>query len=1281
MRELGSRGTPAARGGGFGGGRLGRPESPVDPEDGPVERFAWELRQLRERAGGPSYRVLAKRAHYAASTLADAAKGHRLPTLDVALAYARACGAPPQEWETRWRATEAALRDADREREERQGRGPYPGLAAFGVEDAPWFFGRSGLIKQLVEQVACAPLVAVSGVSGSGKSSLLRAGLLPALEPHWHPIFLTPGDHPLESLAAAIAALANSTISVDGGSGPDREPATLAGRLVRRLAEDATALELALATWLASRPGEEQVVLVIDQFEEVFTLCEREAERDALLSAVAQLVCARPARIRVVLGIRADFYAHCFAHPGLVAALRTGVQLPVGLPTSAELREILVEPAARRGVSIDADLLEAVLADAADQPGALPLVAHVMREIWRCRKGGTLRLADYRACGGVSGAVALTAERVHSQASSVQQVAIRALFLRLTAIGDGTEDTRRRVTLDELDGLELGVLLQDLVAARLIVTGDCTVEVAHEAVIRAWPRLRRWLSDDRDALRVHHRLTAAARNWHELGRDVEALYRGVQFTVAREWADAHPKALNNQEADFLRASAAAAHQRTRRTRQLMAALSVLLAMALIATAIAVKKTTAADTQRRLATSRELAARADQLSEQRPEAAMILALKGYRQAPTIEARGSLLSAHARYNANQLTGHTQPVESSDFAPDGRTLATASFDHTVKLWDARSHRLLATLTGHTDVVNTVAYSPDGRTLATASNDRSVKLWDARSHRLLATLTGHTNMAEAVAFSPDGRTLASAGSDRTVRLWDARTYQERAVLTGHTDAVLRLAFSPDGHMLATADSGRTTRLWDTSTHKSLAVLAGRTGAVTTVAFSPDGRTLATAGNDDSVKLWDVRSRRLLATLKGHTRKVQEVTFSPNGHTLASASIDGTVRIWRPQTGKALATLTVKQPVYAVAFSPDGRTLATSGQDSTARLWNVASHRPVATLSGRTGAIASPASFTDLPAVLTVDYDNQMARWSTTTPRSHPAPIRPPEPVTGSVASSDGQMLAAAGEDRAIRVWNLTTGRHTTTLAGATDTVRQLAITPDGSTLAASSNDGTIRVWDVATRRTTTVLRDARTVVALSISPDGRTLASVSTDGTTRLWTVRPGETGTPLPGPKDANMALAFSPDGRTLAVGNTDNSVRLWDVTTHRTTATLATNAGFVRAVAFSPRGSTLATTNTDGTVRLWDTRATRLQATLTGPTMQGIPTVRFSPDGRTLATFGPHDAARVWTTDANQKSSNANYVGRVWRTDVDYVATRVCRLSAEHDWARLIPDQPVEDLCPS
>ncbi|MEU7109759.1 hypothetical protein ABZ951_32660 [Streptomyces sp. NPDC046215] len=1193
-----------------------------------MQRFAFELRKLRREAGSPTYRVMADGTGYSIAALARAAAGETLPSLPLALAYVKACGGDLAEWERRWhtfRDEEAAQPPEDEESADP----PYRGLARFEPGDHARFFGRTRLSDQLTAMAKAFRCVMVLGPSGSGKSSLLRAGLIPRLQntkdPAQRPAAIrifTPGPRPVRD---------HEKLFIPAGGGGD--------------------------TWL-----------VVDQFEEIFTLCQEVAQRREFIGL---LLSARDPRrrLRVVVGVRADFYARCLEYEGLATVLGEA-SLPVGPMTPDELREVIVKPAAAEGLIVERTLTARLIEEVGEERGGLPLLSHTLLETWRRRRGRTLTLDGYEAAGGIHHAIAQSAEDLYTHLTPPQTETARRILLRLITPGEGTTpDTRRPIDRAELTTTETttdlapDAVLQRLAAARLVTLDDDTVDLAHEALITAWPRLRGWIEDNRERMRRHRRLTDAARNWQDRRRDRGALLRGTALAEAQDafHTPARQTELSVLERDLLHQSIRAAQRRTRRSRQFMAALSVLMVLAVTATAVAVRKSSVADSQQRLALSRQLADRALRLSGARPEAAMLLALSGYRQAPTTEARGGLLSAYARFYANQFTGHSQPVSSTAFSRDGRTLATAGLDHSIKLWDTRSHRLLTTLNGHTDLVNTVAFSSDGHTLASAGNDRSIKLWDTRSHRLLATLTGHTNTAEDVAFSPNGQELASAASDRTVRLWNLRTHREHTVLTGHTDGVMRLAYSPDGRTLASADMSRTTRLWNTSTHKPAAVLAGDTGAINAVAFAPDGHTLATASTDHRIKLWNVRSYRLLTTMAGHSDEIQELTFSSDGRILASASLDGTLRLWRPQARSPLATLTVAQPVYALALSPDGHTLASTGKDSTALLWNVATRRPT-TLTGRTSTTTADVSFADHHSYLTVDHDNLVTRWSTTPPLTDPPPLRRPQSVKAMVASENGRALATVGNDGVIRVWNLMTGKLTATLpqAAIAATPWRLSMTPDGHTLAVTGNDGTIRVWAVGVQQPTAVLHTPDSVLGLALRPDGRALAAVSADGTARLWTLGSQRAGIPLPGPKDATRILSFSPDGRTLAVGNTGNSVRLWDAATRRVTATLTTNDGLTRAMAFSPDSSTLATKAIDNTIRLWSTRTTRLRAALTGS--EDGNSIRFSPDGHALATITPNSTAHVWSTDA------------------EYVATRVCHLSKAHHWSRLLPDQPVQDLCP-
>ncbi|SOF02468.1 WD40 repeat [Streptomyces sp. OV198] len=1204
----------------------GRPESPLDPSEGPAAGFAAELRQLRAAAGSPSYRVMAQRTGQGASTLSQAAAGERLPTLTVVLAYVKACDGDVAEWEERWRrAAEEAAATGDRDDD---AAAPYRGLARFEPGDRDLFFGRDALVDQLAAHMRTHRLVAVVGASGSGKSSLLRAGLIPALQTPAAPDrrlaalrILTPGPHPLATHAGAVTP--------------------------REAAEGDT-------------------VVVVDQLEELYTLCQDPVERSAFVDLLMTAV--RPdSRLRVVIAVRADFFGRCAEHHLLAEALRQATLL-VGPMSPAELREAIVKPAAVAGLIVERELTAQIIDDVADEPGGLPLLSHALLETWRRRKGRALTVEMYEATGGIHGAIAKSAEQVYSTFSDAEAEAARRILLRLITPGDGVPDTRRPTNSAELDNgsPEARHVLSQLVRTRLLTLDGDIVDLAHEALITAWPRYRAWIEEDRERLRLHRKLTEAAQTWDELNRDPGALYRGSRLAAVLDvFGPARHPDLTGVEDAFLTASIAArdddekaAARTTRRLRSLTAALSVLLVLALAASVtawiqsrVSEQQRQAADAARQVALSRQLAAQSTGLMGTDPDLGSLLAVQAYRTSPTTEATTSLYTAATSPLTRRLTGHSAWVPSLAFSPDGRILATASDDHTVRLWDAATGRTRNILVGHQASVASLAFSPDGHILATASDDRTVRLWDvATGHPMRRWDTagsgpgergtnGHPDSMVSVVFSPDGHTLATTSDGRTVSLREVATGRTRPILTA-PDVTASVAFSPDGRTVVTTNEQGTVRLWDVATGQLRSTFPEINDGGGPVAFSPDAHTFAIGSSvDGTVGLRDVATGHSRATLTGHTDSVRAVAFSPDGRVVATASDDRTVRLWDAATGRTRLILPGRTDwMVSLAFSPDGNTLATGSYDGTVRLWDVGTRRPRVTL-GHTGIVMSTAFSPDGHTLATGGYDGTVHLWDAATGRSRVAFANHDDAALVAF-SPDGHTLATASGQGTLRRWGVATGHAQTLRVGREGVTTSVGFSPDGRTLVTAdlSQDRPskswqlseiVRLWDVATGRPRTSLSLADGAATVAFSPDGHTLAISGHDGTVRIWdmTTRRART---VPTGGSAG-ALAYSPDGSTLATASSGNTVKLWNTATSQLQTTLTGHQDTVTSVAFSSDGHTLATGSNDGTVRLWNTATGQTQASLTTPTSVGP--VTFSPDGHTLATTSANpdhsgDTVRLW-----------------------------------------------------
>ncbi|HEY9672333.1 MAG TPA: TIR domain-containing protein [Waterburya sp.] len=697
-------------------------------------------------------------------------------------------------------------------------------------------------------------------------------------------------------------------------------------------------------------------------------------------------------------------------------------------------------------------------------------------------------------------------------------------------------------------------------------------------------KLVRTLDTDREHVHSHTKWLQRAIEWDSKGQSADLLLRGSEFLIARNWlqeteqqkkqpaATVLQKALieasqnaivaaeeseKRRQAEMLRlqeertkeVEARLAEQKKSAKRQkfFLAAVSIALVAAVGVSVVAVnerKKAEAAQEGSINSVSRfslalsEADLKFDALIEAIRAEGQLQKESHIKSDSPIQSRVVRALQAAVYGngfreRNRLSGHTNRVTSVSFSPNGKTIATASWDKTVKLWSVEG-KPLSTLEGHTDVVNSVSFSPDGKTIATASDDRTVKLWSVGG-KPLSTLEGHNDVVNSVSFSPDGKTIATASDDKTVKLWSVQGKQ-LSTLEGHTDVVNSVSFSPDGKTLATASDDRTVKLWSVE-GKPLSTLNGHTDAVSSVSFSPDGKTIATASADKTVKLWSVQGKEL-STLKGHTDQVKSVSFGPDGKTLATASDDKTVKLWNLQ-GKQLPTLKGHtDEVRSVSFSPDGKTIATASWDKTVKLWNLEGEQ-LSTLK-HTNRVKSVSFSPDGKTIATASWDKTVKLWNLE--GKELSTLEGHNDVVNSVSfSSDGKTIATASWDKTVKLWNLE-GKELSTLEGHTDVVNSVSFSPDGKTLATASDDRTAKLWNLEGKELSTLKGHTAKVYSVSFSPDGKTLATASDDKTAKLWSLEGKQLST-LNGHTDSVYSVSFSPDGKTLASASSDGSVILW------------------------------------------------------------------------------------------------------------------------------------------
>jgi WD40 repeat protein len=1149
---------------------------------------------------------------------------------------------------------------------------PFKGLESFdfdkNTDDPLYFKGRTQLTNELLEKVQSANFLAVLGASGNGKSSVVRAGLLYSIRQtqRWQILpVITPTAEPLKALGTVIGMPAEQL------------------------------------TDFINHAQTERIVLVIDQFEEVFTLCKDDTEREQFFAILLAAVARTDNQFCLVIVMRADFLDKCSHYVDLAKQIQSH-QIIVTPMTPAELEEAIVAPTQQVGLQIEPKLVSEMLADVKGALGSLPLLQYTLTELWKkCATQRLLTFSAYEELGKIAGTLEQGANGVYQKLSPAEQKTAQRIFIELTQLGEGTPDTRRQLSQQDLvtslpfESAPVGEVIQKLVAANLLVTDKpkeqvAVVNIAHEALTQYWGQLREWLDGNRDAIKIQREIEEDAKKWNESNQSKHALLQGLDLNIAKNYAKKHIEKvpLSALAQDFVQCSI------KRQRHYWMGVISSVVGVIFVLVGIAfyaneqrimaekseqeVKKQAQIALSEKLGAQSILATRLPSAGNGYYQQALLLAIQAFKEKNTVVTRSNLLRVLQAEKPRKafLYGHSFHVSIVVFSPNGKTLASGSFDGSVRLWDVETRQPLGqplALAGDSFSIQSMAFSPDGKTLASGSFDGIVRLWNVETRQLLGELVNDSSSVYSVAFSPNGKLLASGNGDNTVRLWNIETKRVLSKpLVGHSSSVYSVAFSPDGKTIASGSDDKTVRLWEVETKQALSEpLVGHSSSVYSLAFSPDGKILASGSDDKTVRLWEIETKQPLGDpLVGHSNDVRTLAFGPDSKILASGSEDNSLRLWNVETGNLISETLVGHSVFVTSafFSSSGKIIASGmGLDNTVRLWYLQTKQRLSqTLIKYFDEINSVVFSPDSKILALGSKDNTVRLLDIETRKALGEPLVSHfddySEVNSVAFSPDSKTIAFKNDDNALILWDVQTRQPLAKpLVGDDDFVLSVAFRSDGNTLV-YGGDYLVRLWDIETKQPLgeplIIDYSGDDIKNLVFSTDGKTFALWSVDNNIILWDFETRKAlGEPLEHPGDI-YSVAFSPDGKIIASGEEDGGrIMLWDVKTRQQLGEpLVSHSdyyGEVYSVAFSHDGKILASGSDDNTIRLWDVETRQSLGEPLVAHSDDVLSVAFSPDGKILASGSSDKTVRLW--DVNPKSwakkacaiVNRNFSHKEWQ----------------------------------